>query len=245
MSTVLSPKPTVTVDSVATPASPLKQTVWFAGHQSIHIPSSLKDLASFRRWGQSDQCPEKVRICYLQREVWVDLTMEQAFSHNRLKTVVTAVFESLISANDWGEFFSDGMHLSNIPADFSTEPDGMFVSHAAFAACRVRLIEGKQGGFVEVEGTPDMVLEVVSDSTVQKDNQILRDLYWRAGIPEFWLMDARGESLVFDILRHASKGYTAQRKPGGWVKSSVFGKAFQLRQQRGRLGHPKFTLAVK
>jgi Uma2 family endonuclease len=37
-----------------------------------------------------------------------------------------------------------------------------------------------------------MVLEVVSASSVEPDTQTLRELYWAAGIKEYWLVDARG-----------------------------------------------------
>jgi Uma2 family endonuclease len=49
----------------------------------------------------------------------------------------------------------------------------------------VRLIEGKRGGYTEIQGSPDMVLEVVSDSNVHKDYELLRRAYWEAGIREY------------------------------------------------------------
>jgi Uma2 family endonuclease len=90
-----------------------------------------------------------------------------------------------------------------------------------------------------------MVLEVVSESSVQKDYEQLREAYWEAGIQEYWLVDARKEPLKFDILRHAPGGYVATRRQKGWVRSAVFGKSFQLSQATNDLGHPEFTLAVR
>ena len=49
----------------------------------------------------------------------------------------------------------------------------------------MQLNEGKKGGYVEVEGSPDMVLEVISDSSVRKDDVLLRQGYWDAGIGEY------------------------------------------------------------
>jgi Uma2 family endonuclease len=37
---------------------------------------------------------------------------------------------------------------------------------------------------MELEGTPDWVLEVVSQSSVAKDTKWLRESYHKAGIPE-------------------------------------------------------------
>lgn len=90
-----------------------------------------------------------------------------------------------------------------------------------------------------------MVLEVISESSVQKDEVILKEAYWEAGIAEYWLVDARKQALRFDIFRHTSKGYVATRKQAGWLKSGVFGKSFRLRKRTNVLGHPDFILDVR
>ncbi|MFQ5929788.1 MAG: hypothetical protein ACE5MK_08810, partial [Acidobacteriota bacterium] len=48
----------------------------------------------------------------------------------------------------------------NVEADLSTEPDGLFVSFEAIQSGRVRLVEGAGEGYIELEGSPEMVLEV-------------------------------------------------------------------------------------
>lgn len=109
----------------------------------------------------------------------------------------------------------------------------------------MRLIEGALEGFVEIEGTPDMVLEVVSGSSVSKDTEWLRDLHWKAGIAEYWLIDCRGERVDFDILRHTAGGYSAADKSAGWVESAVFGHSFLLTRQSDELGQPEYTLHAR
>jgi Uma2 family endonuclease len=109
----------------------------------------------------------------------------------------------------------------------------------------VRLIEGRDEGFVELEGSPDMVLEVISRSSVRKDTEVLRKSYWEAGVREYWLADARPEPLQFDVLRHTPKGYRAAAKKEGWVKSTVFGKSFRLTRRLNALGHPEYTLEAR
>jgi Uma2 family endonuclease len=109
----------------------------------------------------------------------------------------------------------------------------------------VRLVEGEKEGYLELAGTPDMVLEIVSTSSVEKDTETLRMLYWRAGIPEYWIVDARGECLEFDILRLHSDGYAAVRKRGGWLKSRVFGRSFRLTQRVDDEGNPEYSLLVR
>jgi hypothetical protein len=72
-----------------------------------------------------------------------------------------------------------------------------------------------------------MTLEIISASSVEKDTDILRNDYWRARISEYWLVDARGDTPRFDILRYTQRGYVPTRKQGGWVK-------FQLHEQSGQ-----------
>ena len=100
-------------------------------------------------------------------------------------------------------------------------------------------------GAVEIEGVPDMVLEVVSPKSVRKDKVVLRELYWQAGVPEYWLVDVRGQRLDFDILRRTAKSYSAVRKKGGWLKSFVFNKTFQLTREINEMGYPEYTLMVR
>ena len=213
--------------------------------ESVHIPGWVVDLESFRRWVHSDEVPEKLRVCFLDGEVWVDMSKEQFFPHNQLKHEISFVLTGLIRAGRLGHYVPDGMLLTNVEANLSAGPDGAFVSRDSMRSGRARLVEGKQGGQVELEGTPDMVLEVVSDSSVKKDRVTLRDLYWKAAIPEYWVVDGRGEEMEFDILRCTAKGYVPARKQGGWIKSAIFGKSFRLTRQADEDGNPEYILEIR
>ncbi len=212
--------------------------------ESVSVPSWVVDLKSFRRWADADDFPETGRVCYLKGEVYVDLSKEQIFTHVAAKTEITVVLGGLVKTRELGLFLGDGAMLSNVDADIAVVPDALFVSTPGLQD-RVRLIEGKDEGYVELEGSPDMVLEVVSRSSVHKDTDVLRQAYWEAGVREYWLVDARPDPLTFDILRHTARGYRASPKKGGWLSSAVFGKSFRLTRQVGGQGHPKYTLAVR
>lgn len=210
----------------------------------IRIPEWVKDLDTFRRWAASDEYPEKVRIDYIDGEIWVDASMEDVFAHNQVKTEFTAVLQVLVKSHKLGRFFADGLRVTHVDADHSVEPDGCFVSQEGWQD-RVRAILGAGGGYVELEGSPDMVLEIVSDSSVEKDTKRLKKQYWEAEIPEYWLVDVRGERLGFDIFRRTANGYVATRKKDGWIKSAVFGTSFRLTRQADDLGHPEYSLEVR
>lgn len=188
--------------------------------------------------------PEHGWFSYLNGEVWVDLSMEQLFSHNRVKTQFTVVLGGLVETGGLGYFFSDRTLFSNSDAIVSTEPDALFVTYDSVSSGHVRWVEGTDEGYVEVEGTPDMVLEIVSKTSVRKNMVTLRGLYWRAGVREYWLVDARGELPQFHILRHTAEGCVAAETREGWLQSEVFGREFRFTRQTDPLGHPQYTLAV-
>jgi Uma2 family endonuclease len=214
--------------------------------EKIAIPAEVIDLNSFCRWATSDQFPERGRFSYLRGAIWVDLTMEKLYSHNQVKREFTEVLGGLVKSLATGRFFPDGMLLRNSAADLATEPDGMFVSYDALRSGRVQRIEREEPDFLELEGSPEMVLEVVSDTSVHKDTEELRELYWQAGILEYWLVDAREAAPHFELLRHGRKGYTSTRKQaGGWLRSNVFDRSFQLTQTTDPLGDPLYVLNVR
>jgi Uma2 family endonuclease len=213
--------------------------------ESIQIPDGINDLAAFRAWFQSDSFPEEGRLCFLDGAVWVDTGMEQLFTHNQVKQEFNLVLGGLIKAERLGRYYPDGIQVVNLAAELSSQPDGTFVSQASLRDHRVKLVPAKSGGYTELEGIPDMVLEVVSRSSIYKDTERLIDLYWRAGVPEYWLADARTDALRFDIFRHGSKGYKPVRKTAGYAKSQIFGKSFQLTRQLDESGNPEFSLSVR
>jgi Uma2 family endonuclease len=211
----------------------------------VCIPEWVVDLESFRRWADADDFPENGRIWYLPGGVWVDMSKEQLFTHVLIKTEIASVLRPLSKADKLGVYLTDGAFLSNEEADIGGNPDCLFIANASLDANKVRLVEGMESGHVEVEGTPDMVLEVVSESSVRKDNVILREAYWKAGIREYWLVDGREKPISFEILRYTTKGYVSTRKQEGWVKSAVFGKSFRLSRGTDARGNADYTLEVR
>jgi Uma2 family endonuclease len=213
--------------------------------EEIRIPPWVVDLESFRRWAKSDEFPESGRMCHLDGELWVDVMPEQLFSHNDVKLEFAEFIRGIFKHDRRGRFFGDRSLVTNTEAGLSTEPDGTVVLYESEDAGRVRFVEGAVSGFVEIEGSPDLTLEVVSDSSVEKDVQVLRELYWKAGVTEYWLIDVRREPLQFDVLRRGRRGFVASRKNEGWVKSAVVGRQFRLTHRSDRKGRPEFILTVR
>jgi Uma2 family endonuclease len=210
----------------------------------ISVPCWVVDIDSFRRWTDADDFPQQGRVWWLCGEVWADMSKEQIFTHLVVKNeIMTALYG--LAKGKLGLVLGDGLLLSNFAADISGNPDMTFISNETLRSDRIRLIEGAESGYTELQGSPDMLLEVLSDSSEEKDLVTLRQAYWEAGVREYWIVDVRTSPIVFDILFHTPRGFATRRKKAGWLKSDVFGKSFRLTQTTNAVGHPEYSLEVR
>ncbi len=227
------------------PPKTLASKVFISDQGEVVVPGWVVDLKSFRRWAWSEDFPDHGRVDFLNGTLWVDLTMEDFLLHNQVKWAFSHEVGNVVHAENLGRFILDRMRITNPRVGLSVEPDAAFAFWDTFRSKRLRLMRNKKGSCLELQGTPDMTLEVVSESSVEKDTEVLMELYWKAGIPEFWLVDARQDPPRFDIFKHTAKGYVAVKKQKGWLRSAVFGKEFQLVREVDPLGEPQFTVNVR
>ena len=68
----------------------------------VSIPATITDVEAFRRWARSDDFPERGRFSFLRDKVWVDLSMEQIFTHNQVKAEFAEVLRPLAKAGAFG-----------------------------------------------------------------------------------------------------------------------------------------------
>lgn len=226
----------------ATLAAPKRPEIIVQGQ--FVIPRWVEDLDSFRRWRLSEHAPDTGEIAFLDSYIWVDLTMEEFLTHNQVKAAYDYSIMTVVNPASLGRYVPDRMLLTNAEANLNTEPDGLFFTWETVRSGRLRFVERDGQGIMELEGTPDQVLEVVSKTSVHKDTVLLRDLYFKAGIAEYWLVDVREGVLSFEILQWTSEGYVAIPAVDGWIASRVFGKKFQLQKKNDPLGHPQFVVLV-
>jgi Uma2 family endonuclease len=214
---------------------------------AFRIPPDAHTLAGFRAWSRSADFPEGARIAFIGGELFVDMSGDELETHNKIKSELTRVIGNLNVETQLGILYSDGAQVSNPAANLSVIPDAAFVSWASLETGRVRMVprEGAPGQFIELEGRPDLVIEVVSDSSVTKDTDLLRQAYHRSGIPEYWLIDARGESVDFQVLLHRRPGYALAPLRNGWRRSGLFGFRVRLERTPGRMGLWEYRLRLR
>jgi Uma2 family endonuclease len=215
--------------------------MWNFCEESVHIPrQATRDLAGFRAWAVSPLFPENGRIDFLAGDLEVDMSPEDLHKHGVVKSEISTILHLLVAHSGLGEVYIDRARISSPRADLSVEPDVVVVFWETLDSGRLRYIpaaSGEPDRYIEMEGAPDVVVEVVSNSSEKKDLDRLPPLYAAAGIPELWLVDARKEAIRFEIRSLGPDGYEAVKPDArGWRSSPRLGRRFRLKRQEMRPG---------
>ncbi len=214
---------------------------------SIRMPTSAATLEGFREWATSPAFPEHVRAAFIQGEIFIDMSNEDPELHVMVKGVIFAAIFQLNQEKKLGRVYTDGMLLANREADLASNPDATFVTTKSLREGRVRITRRRNAPshFKDMEGSPDWVLEVLSDGSVEKDTERLRVAYHRAGVSEYWIVDARGDEVMLQILYRRKNGFVAAPIKDGWQRSRVFGCEFRLTRQQVELDLWDYLLEMR
>lgn len=120
--------------------------------------------------------------------------------HQRIVLNLLLILDPYIRQNRLGEIniapFDVLLSKHNI-----VEPDLIFVSTA-----RSRVITDKN-----IQGAPDLLIEVLSPSTKQRDLRKKRDIYGEWGVDWYWIIDPEGGTLL--ELQRIDKAFTEVSHP--------------------------------
>lgn len=211
----------------------------------FEIPMNLRNLADFRQWALSDGYPDRGRVDYVRERIEVDVSPKDLFTHGTPKTEIVRVLSTHIKQGQLGHLLVDSTRVSSPSGDLSAEPDIVFVSRQSLASGNARWVPKASADpdrYVEVEGAPDLVVEIVSDSSARKDTQILPAAYFAAGVAELWLVDVRTDEIRFQIHRRGLDRFEPAESTGGIQQSMVLGCGFRLDRHRDVDGYWEYDL---
>jgi len=114
--------------------------------------------------------------------------------HQRISKRLLTAIENFLRHNPLGEVLAApcDVVLSNVDV---VEPDLLYVSSSRNTIITER----------NIQGPPDLVVEILSDNTRKTDEVIKRKLYERFGITEYWIVDPVLDSIK--IYRKTENGY--------------------------------------
>lgn len=101
------------------------------------------------------------------------------------------------------------------PLDVHFDEDNIFQPDVIYIA-RERLDIIRDG---YVFGAPDLVVEIVSDSTGRRDKTIKKDVYERYGVKEYWLADPIYRTIDQFVLREGRYELAATKTEGDMLVS--------------------------
>jgi Uma2 family endonuclease len=156
------------------------------------------------------------------RAEWVDgeivVMAPSNLGHQDLLGFLYKLLDDYVRANRLGRVFLAGvlMRLASRPS--GREPDLLFV--AAAHAERLR--------DTYLDGPADLVVEIVSPDSVDRDRVEKLGEYEAAGIPEYWVIDLPRQEALFYRLGDDGQYRQIPPDPDGIYRSSVL-EGFQLK----------------
>lgn len=221
--------------------------VFLMDNGELEVPP-IRSLSEFREWTRSDDFPDWGRIDYLAGEIAIDMSPQDLYSHGTVNGEIYSVLHWRVKRTDRGQIFVNQTRLSSEEAELSSAPDILFVSFESLESGRVKRIAKANDDrrFVELVGPADLVVETISDGSVHKDTVQLPVKYYRANVTEFWLVDARGDDLFFQLYRRGPTNFEpAPTDREGYQYSAVMDCWYRLERHRDRVGDWAYDLIEK
>ncbi len=140
------------------------------------------------RYGDYLTTPEDERYELIEGDLL--MTPSPVPRHQRISGRLEFELRKFVTENDLGEVFDApcDVYLDN---ENVVQPDILFISKE-----RLNIIGEKN-----IEGAPDLVIEIISESTAYRDFVQKKKLYARFGAKEYWIVIPEEESIEIYILK--------------------------------------------
>jgi len=130
--------------------------------------------------------------------------------HQRISRKIEFLLQDFVEKNKLGEVYYAPLDV-HLGEDV-VQPDILFVSKA-----RSKIITKE-----EILGAPDLVIEILSPATAERDRTYKKTLYARHGVQEYWIVDP-GEKIV-EVMTLGKTGFESSGVYGkmSTLKSTIF-----------------------
>ena len=152
-------------------------------------------------------CDEDIRAEFVDGEVIV--FSPTSIRHGDISVFIVTLIRMFVDKNNLGKVWSDNIQVRLRPG-LRRVPDLIFVAKGS----KVKIKE------TEIEGAPDLLVEIVSPDSVDRD---WRDKYYdyqQARVKEYWIIDPNTNRFEIYCLNEEGK-FVAQPTERGIVKSKI------------------------
>jgi Uma2 family endonuclease len=140
------------------------------------------------------------------------VTPSPATAHQRFIRRLNYVLDGFVTGHGLGEVFFAPLDVYLAPGDI-VEPDLFFVSNS-----RAERITEKN-----IQGAPDLVVEVISEASRRTDKKTKLRLYERFDVAEYWLADPVVQTVeVYTRNQEHKLVRTAEYDETGLLTSAIF-----------------------
>ena len=121
--------------------------------------------------------------------------------HQRIVGRIYRLLDEFVRRHRLGEVFVSPFDV-HLPTADIVQPDVIYVPD-------------EKNGIVEdwIRGTPDLLIEVLSPESPERDRIVKRDVYARARVPEYWIVDP--DLRAIEVLALAGRKY----EPFGYFRA--------------------------
>ncbi len=141
-----------------------------------------------------------------------ELVMSEAprIVHQQVDMDLGTLFNLFVKENDLGRVFSAPTDVFLTDTNV-VQPDLLFISKQ-----RAHIITEPN-----IQGAPDLVVEILSPSTANRDWTIKRELYARHGVKELWIVDPDARIIWTMLLRDGDFKLVGVHGAGQSITSTV------------------------
>ena len=132
--------------------------------------------------------PENERYELIEGELY--MTPSPVTKHQRISGRIEFALRKFVTENNLGEVF-DAPYDVYLDNENVVQPDIMFISKE-----RLHIIGEKN-----VQGAPDLVIEIISENSAYRDMVQKKRLYTRFGVKEYWIVIPEEELIEIYILK--------------------------------------------
>lgn len=136
--------------------------------------------------------------------------------HQRVSGNIEFLLRSFVKNNNLGEVYYAPIDIY-LGEQQTYQPDIIFISKK-----RLHIIGEKK-----IEGAPDLVIEILSESTAYYDLKHKKNIYEKTGVKEYWIVDPADKSIEIFVNKNGRFVLKNTVKEKGAIKSELL-KGFKI-----------------